>query len=308
MRALQVEHAMQWGASSAPQELTTEVSAHLGLQNILCVSDLHAHEDFALQRASMLSRQFHAHVHVLYVDSQRISEPILHLIRRPETFAAAPPVDMFLEKPRQGSTDVRSVVGRLPAALAQIDAQFSIDMIVMSAHDVQNMPQLDNLIRRARAPVLIARGRPLEAYRHVTLATDLTKHSLRLFAAMDGFEWLNARKISLVHAFGLPYRGLRETPGTIPEHLESYRNQWQRLVLRQLQDDVAKSSLDANRAKLRADLAMPLDLIQRELAESSSDLLVAGRSRWAMRLKEMLGRSTTRKILQSVDRDVLIVP
>jgi nucleotide-binding universal stress UspA family protein len=298
---------MHWSASPSPLQSARQPLL-TGLRHILCVTDIHAPLDAALQRASALGKQFQAHVHVVYADSQRKAGPLLHL-RHHDALPSAPGMDMFMERPQSGSVHVRSIRGRPDRVVAEISGHF--DLIVVSGarteQDDQQWPEAEQIVRASKAPVLVVRAEATRAYGDITIVTDLSASSLRLFRAMADYRCLDASNISVVHAFGLPYRGLRTIPRIIPDHLQLYRMRWQRLVLQQLRADLVLTGLEHPRMQLHADLATPMDLIERHIEQTGSDLVVAGRTQ-LMPIKGMFGKSTTRRILNSLDCDVLVVP
>ena len=303
----QAKQAMHWSAS--PSTLQPAAPSLLaGLRRILCVSDIHAPVDPALQRSNALGEQFQAHVHVLYADSKRKAGPLLHL-QHQDPLPSAPDMDMFMERPKSGSVDVRSIRGRADRVIAELSGHFDLVVVygARSGQEPQQCPEAEQIVRASKAPVLVVRDEATRPYGNITVATDLSANSLRLFRAMADYRCLDASNISVVHAFGLPYRGLRTIPRIIPDHLQLYRRRWQRLVLQQLRADLAFTGLEHPRIQLHADLATPMDLIEKHIEQTGSDLVIAGRTQ-LMSIKATFGKSTTRRILDSLDCDVLVVP
>ena len=307
MGQVQAQQAVHWGASPSPLQSARQPLL-TGLRHILCVTDIHAPVGAALQRAHALGEQFQAHVHMLYADSQRKAGPLL-LLRHQGALYSAPGMDMFMERPKSESVDVRSIRGRPGRVLAEVSGRF--DLIVVSGarteQGAQQWPEAEQFVRASKAPVLVVRDEATRPYANITVATDLSANSLRLFRAMADYRCLDASSISVVHAFGLPYRGLRTIPRIIPDHLQLYRRRWQRLVLQQLRADLAFTGLEHPRIQLHADLATPMDLIEKHIEQTGSDLVIAGRTQ-LMSIKATFGKSTTRRILDSLDCDVLVVP
>ncbi|MFL6548964.1 MAG: universal stress protein [Povalibacter sp.] len=305
---MQAQQAAQWNAPPLLSNESQAAQSRAGLRRILCVSDLQAPSDLALGRATALGRRFNAQVHVLYVDTLRRSQPVLHVIRDHHGLGPGTRMEMFRERPTAGSIEVRAVTAPLYEALAHIDEQFNIDMVVVpdGGTNRHSWLNVERIIRSVSSPVLVVRREAAMPYERITVATDLSERSLKLSRAMATYGWLDAPSIAFVHAFGLPYRGLRKIPQAIPKHLELYRTRWQRLVLQQMRADLEITGLDTTRVSLHADLATPIDLIERHVGNSGADLLVAGATRF-MQLKAPLGKSVTRDLLNRIDCDILVV-
>ena len=296
----------QWNSWPESHEPFKADPSRAGLRRILCISDLQATADLALDRAVALGKQFHADVHILYASEHSNARTVMHLIRRHDDWTPTARMEMFAEEQKPHSVEVRPIPGPLHSAIANVTKQFGIDMLVMTEAG-ESSSGMERAIRSAGTPVLIVRRHATSPYQSIVVASDLSESSVKLVRTMKDYECLDAANVTIVHGFGLPYRRLSETPQTIPERLDAYRNGWQRLVLDQLRKDVENAGLDSSNVSFEADLAVPIHFIEQHVRTSQSDLLVAGASRF-IRLKRILGRSVTHQILDRIDCDVLIVP
>ena len=293
-----------------PQKLWREASKaiapRVGLRRILCVSDLQGSADLALDRAAALSTQFDASLHILYAAQDTGAGPVLHLIRRRDRMGPAGRMEMFAERPTPDSVEMRAISSPLYEAIANVSRQFSIDLIVATDAGA-SWPNMERIIRAAAAPVLIVRREVSNPYQRITVASDLSESSVKLGRTMAAYGCLDAASVSFIHGFGMPYRGLRDFPRTPPAHLDPYRNGWRHFALRHLRADAARAGLEGSHLKFDADLATPIDFIEKHVTNARSDLLVAGTSRF-IRLKRILGKSVTHQILDRIDCDILFVP
>jgi universal stress protein E len=303
---MQAQRVVQWTPRPEHRENFKAAPSRTGLSRILCISDLQPSSDLALDRAVALGQQFQADVHILYASEQSNARAVMHLIRRHDRSSAPVRMEMFAEEPKPRSVEVRPIPGPLHDAIVSVAKQFGIDLLVMTEAG-ETPASMERIIRSVEVPVLIVRRHPAHPYRNIVVASDLSESSVKLVRTMKDYGCLDAANVTIVHGFGLPYRGLSETPRTIPEHLDAYRNGWRRLVLDQLREDVANAGLDDCNVSFEADLAVPIHFIEQHVKKARGDLLVAGASRF-IRLKRILGKSITHQILDKIDCDVLIVP
>jgi nucleotide-binding universal stress UspA family protein len=292
-----------------PQKLWHQASkanaSRAGLRRILCISDLQGSADLALDRASALARQFAASLHILYATRDAGAGPVLHLIRRRDRVGPAMRMEMFTEGPTPDSVEMRAISSPLYDAIANVSRQFGIDLIVTTDAG-ESWPNMERIIRSAAAPVLIVRREASGPYQRIAVASDLSESSVKLGRTMAAYGCLDAASVTFIHGFGLPYRGLRDFPRTPPAHLDYYRDGWRHFALKQLRADAAKAGLDSSHVSFDADLATPIDFIEKHISNARSDLLVAGTSRF-IRLKRILGKSVTHQILDRILCDILLV-
>jgi len=176
------------------------------MRTIMVATDLSVRSDRALRRATLLARQHGARIMLLHVVEESLPasqqaenrDKARHLLdRTAETMHA---VDTVL-------TEVRVVVGTPFSAIVEEVEQHKPDLLVMGPCDTQALKTVfvgttaERVLRSVSCPVLMAKGVPAQAYRHVMQTTDLSdgaQSALKLFA---GLRFADTAHQTVLHVF-----------------------------------------------------------------------------------------------------------
>jgi len=279
-------------------------------RTILVASDLTMRSREALDRAAWLAEAWNARLSVLHVaDEEQLPEVIADEVR--DTTAA-------LERDLQtvGSTEMgKEVLVRtgdpFEVILAAADER-DASLIVLGSHRVRRFRDIfrgttaERVIRAGSRPVLMARGGPRTAWRHVMIALDFcdaSQHALRRARALGV---LNGAQVTVIHVLSPIPRIVMSYQGT---HQSEIRNTTSAEVaaaadrLRALVDEIAP---DLRPRFLVVEGEGPT-AIQSAMAEKGADLLVVGTS-GASGLRRLMVGSMAEALLATTTTDVLAVP
>lgn len=278
---------------------------------ILCATDLSSRCDRALDRAAMLAREWHAQlvvVHALETTSDFLESRRLHDLpswRRPEDRAAAVARLLHADMVDLGSDPLVVVEPGEPAPVILAEAQRrQADLIVTGVARSELFGRrllgatVDQLIRRADAPILLVRGRPRQPYRNIVVASDFSPGSrdglelaLRLFASAS---------LTLFHAYKVLTGGGLDSGRT--------GESWRSLVRHDAETFLDRSDLgprERNEMRLLLEEGDPELLLRDYVDAAGVDLVVTGApSRGAM--MEMLLGSTAQRLVDGLPCDVLV--
>ncbi|WP_371998966.1 universal stress protein (plasmid) [Tistrella mobilis] len=283
------------------------------LARILLATDLSARTDRALDRAVVLARETGAALTVLHVSEPdglgrmavderlRLAERHLLADLPDEVLAdAAAPSSPFTIRTRVEDGDAADTILRI----AEDDG---FDLIVTGLARNEPMGRLllgdtvDRLLRRSSVPVLVVRRRAKRPYRQMLIATDLSGPARH--ATETALTLLPDLPATVIHAFDTPFH-----------HLSSDRTAHIRALgetaAHRLNDALDALAVPASRVAglTRIVLPGPADeAVAAELAREPSDLVVLGTRGQGVVAEAVLG-SVAKRILATVDEDVLVVP
>lgn len=279
-------------------------------RKILFATDLSPRSDRALDRAAQLARQWSAQllvIHALDRASPGLSDPGFTPSTRP---AQDPAVAIqhrirrdLREEVAQLKIDVRE--GTPEQVILDAVAREGCDLVILGAagSDVSGGLVLGStveyLVRRSPVSVLVVKTRPHGAYRHLLVGTDFTGESrLGLEVAAAAFP---GSRLTLLHAFELPYRTLH--PGTAISHDHAAM---ERSSMRQLVMEADLAPQVRARIDMRVEHGAPHLVLARYVEEQQADLTVIGAYGRSF-LFHLLGGASTPRIMDAVPGDVLLV-
>lgn len=283
-------------------------------RRILLATDLSNRSDRALDRAAQLAVQWGAElvvVHALPAPPLDRHDPLApsttSMIERTRRAEERLLVDLGADlrtRPPEISVHVEEAD---PAELVlRVARERACDLIVTGvARDgfwgvVALGSTVDALVRHARVPVLIVRGRPRGPYARVVVASDFSGSS-RLALETAG-QLFPAQPLTLFHAWRAPYEGMAENEQQRQDAAEA-------MARAEAEAFLAGSSLtDDTRRQVR--IALDNGHAERRLAAhaeaAQSDLVVLG-SHGRSAVFDILLGSVTKQALLSLPCDALVV-
>lgn len=289
-------------------------------ETILVATDFSDASARAVARGAWLARQHKARVTLVHSTGEgdwlaRLADhshgAFSHEMWTKAAVAALARIRCALEDQGHDGIATEVLAQPLHQCLGSLVHDDGIGLLVMGAHGERGIrakllgSTADRVLRAGVVPVLLVRGDPTKAYRHVALATDfspVSAHStaLGLLLAPDASHYLlHASEIPL--DCGLAFANLsRET-------LDEYRSQLQREVGDRI-EAFATAVGPVARAAVRAPReGAPARVLEAFVREADIDLVVLGaraRARWEAKL---LG-STALFAVNGLECDVLLVP
>lgn len=217
------------------------------LTSILMATDLTARSDRPFDRALTLKRESGATLNILHVtDAEKTGKSGDYAdykgsaIKSIEAHLQGEPAKIFVE------------TGSLPRVIAKIADDTGSDLIVTGAARWNGIGDfflgtaVDYVVRHASQPVLVVKQRPLNPYREILVATDLSDSSrTALITAAGMFPQAN---LHLVHAYHVPYEQWLNSDG-VHEEMRAYSQ-------KELEDFLAQSEIpEALRKRVHPTLA-----------------------------------------------------
>jgi len=276
-------------------------------RSILAVTDFSMEGHHALNRAALLSAEHGS---------------VLHLACFSDA-AEAPPADALIRLARhaQQLSQKHGVVARAASDLAHkvddlLPAASAADLVVWGAAPASGLRSLifgqpvEELIRRAQRPVLVARNGATRPYRSLLVAVDLSGASRAL---VDASLSLNkAARVELFHAISTANEGKLRYAEVSDHAIRAYREQCRRHARDRL--FWLTDSYDARRNRVQSTIAHG-DAARQALVQqqrSGAELIVVGKHS-ASTFSEFLFGSVASRLLNMSDvdgarTDILVVP
>jgi nucleotide-binding universal stress UspA family protein len=273
--------------------------------DILVASDLSARCDRALERACQFAAAAGATLHVLTViegESRELSS------RSEEPFvrarAEADVADAIAGRPIRWQVHI--IRGQLENAIVRVAAELRCRLVVAGIARNELLGRirpgrtLETLIRRCPAPILIVKQRAHQAYQTVLVPSDYS--AATELAVVTATELLPLAKLTLLHAYRVPFAGFLSVEENAPQILKDAQSAEREFV----------SRLEARTG--RTDIFTLLieygdvDLLVRDFVRTQQpDCIVIGAHDQAGTLGWFAGGKADR-LLMIVDCDVLVVP
>ncbi len=275
-------------------------------RNILLATDLSSRGDRALDRAMQLARHWGAKLHVMHaVDAMAPSIPAgvnaeAYLQSWPDPTPQAHRRLAALVDDASATLHIER--GPATQAILAVAEREVCDLIVLGEGRDRIVGPLestmDEVIRKASTSVLVVRSRPARPYRHLLVGTDHTDEALQALVQVTSLFPDTA--ITLVHAYAVPYAGLRSD--------QRPDQQWAQDELAKLRAHLVAAEIAPGfdrLIKLRVDVGPPASVLPKCIAELSTDLTVIGAHPRGLVYDTVLG--STRLIVEAIPGDVLMV-
>lgn len=282
-------------------------------RRLLLATDLSARSDRAMDRASMLMRQYDAELVVVHVLEPTEDELAALRLRSSPLPATAHLVELAH---RQLSDDLRGAGERVtirvedgvPAdVLLRIARERSFDLIVTGVARNETLGRftlgktVDRLLRASPVPLLAVTDRARAPYRSVLVACDFSDASRRALEATA--ELFPALALTVFHAYSPP-------GGIYASETERNRALLHQATSERFTEFLGGVELPAEtraRLRVRVEHGEP-DRLLRELGLSDAiDLVVLGSARRGALLHALLG-SVAKRIVTALPCDALVVP
>lgn len=289
------------------------------LLNILAATDFSPYSERALRRAAQLASGHGARLHLVHV----IDDKLLRLFA--ESLNASSPTlrQQLLASARQrleesagqlarefGIVVVKEMLkGGIHAQLAQYAARHAIDLSVLGAQgehfarEVFIGSTVSRFLRKGRQATLIVRSEALGAYGRVLVAVDFSPAS-RLAVEM-ALRVVPDEAVRVLHVCEVAFESKLRFAGVGEEELESMRHQVAQDAKHKLDDFL--DGMPGGAALARAVIpGQPSVAVLAEARAMDADLVVMGK-RGKYELEDVLLGSLTLRMLEAMDRDLLLV-
>jgi nucleotide-binding universal stress UspA family protein len=279
---------------------------------ILFATDLTCRSDRALDRATLLARQWGAGLVIVHVietrdrtsldrsgqpDWARREDPTVTMRRQIER-------DLLGDADDLATIDVRVAEGPPVDCILEIAEEEGCGLIVTGVARKEALGRMfvgttaNQLVRRSRVPVLVVRDRAKRPYSSIAVATDFSETSRQGLIAAAGF-FPNA-SIVLLHGYDLPLAGMADAPIT---------SNFREMERDRRADFIDTTPLDPamrDRIPLLIERGDPVRLIGDYVKDRNVDLTVVGSHGRGALFDALIG-SITSRLLDGVEGDLLIV-
>ncbi len=285
------------------------------MRTMLLATDLTARSDRALDRAARLARETGTRLTVAHaiedvkgveesvnVPSWRRGKPAWKRLDALKAAAAADIRTQIGEQP----VEPQIVIGeeKAPELIARLAADGDFDLVVTGvARDagqgrVVLGSTVERLIKSGLAPVLIVKCRPVEGYRTVVAASDLSPTSARALRAT--LDLCAQSEVAVLHAYETEEEGIAVHGGS--EQDPAYRK-----ALEDARRFVADAAGDQEgRVRLVLEPGSPLSLLNSYATDHEADLVALGTHGRTGFFARLMG-SVAERVLLTAPCDVLVV-
>lgn len=309
---------LAWGNAGTADRWTLTTKTHeRSLRRILVGTDFSNLARHAVVRAALLAAEHHARLELLHV-TPRLDRAVLRrfgldrlLGHRPEAELRRQLAEAVeLARTHGAHATARLTRGGAAVRLAEEAERRNVDLIVVGARGDRSFKHellgttAERLIERSMRDVLVVRGAPKSAYRHLLLCTALGPASSAVVRA--GVALSAGARLHLLHVYEPPFEVKLVVHGAGAKALAAHRDATHREAERALSALVERCDLPAARAPalvLRQGRAAHEILVAARNA--GADAIVVGKNQSV--LQELFLGSATKHVVRSTARDVLIV-
>jgi nucleotide-binding universal stress UspA family protein len=291
----------------------------MSLPILLAATDISAPSRFTAQRAAMLAEQIGAKLEFVHVLDKRELDELQRLLGedgevlkeriRSQTRELLAQLADDVGEPLGVSAGCHLVEGEvLESITAQVDV-LNASLLIVGAHGSGFVRQqllgatAERLLRMTQCPVLTVKQSPLKKYQNVLVPIDFTPWSLG--AIRLALTVAPQAKLTLLHAYEVPFEGQMRIAGESEESIRGYRDK----ICQEVGARLYQTAMDAGITKVNwHPLVIHGNAVQRILEqeeEQGADLVVLGKHGHGM-VEELLLGSNTRQILTHAQCDVLI--
>jgi len=284
---------------------------------LLALTDFSNSADQAVRRAALMTASRHARldlIHVFCSRSLQLLQELLGVGSERETrliMEARQQLSQMAEELQRDYGIQVTPEFRMGNVLDEVLAVADkAQLLVLGAHG--HSPLRDALIgslglrvlSKCQQPILVVKQPPEEAYRRVVVPVDFSPHSAA--ALRMALTMAPEAKITMVHAFEVPFEGKLMLAGASEAELRRYRSEAQQKALRgirQMLSDIPEK--EASRIVHLVEQADPAVLTLEEAEDFGADLIVIGKHGRSL-VEELLLGSVTRHVLSDATCDVLV--
>lgn len=264
-------------------------------RKIVVGTDFRAEADRAIDRALQLGKEWGAEVILVHAIDPLLTDPPTKVELDTRMRSVLPDTDV--------KVTFRYPVERADLAIAQIAEQEGAELIVLgvarfnSLQDFLLGTAVDYVIRKSAVPVLVVKCRPSGRYRRIACATDFYPPSrVAIEKAADLFP---EASFEAIHAFHVPFESWQKA-----EYVRKDLEQAEKEVL----DEFMSELRSETREKVTPHLVYgsPRTVLQKDIEESGSDLLVLG-TYGESAVRHLTIGSVANDLLRSLPIDTLVV-
>lgn len=287
--------------------------------HILVATDFSGCAASAVDRAARLAHDHHATLHLVHVMDRLLLKMFAGTIDEHPLATEQRLLDSARSRLKEIAGLLAShfsvpvkhevMIGRIHAQVAEYASTHAVDLTVLGAHgenfvrDVFVGSTASKFLRKGRQPTLVVRSDKKQRYRQVLVAVDFSPASK---LAVDWAVRIAPQAtIHVLHVSELPFEGKMRYAGIAEEQITLYR--------RRVEQD-ARTTLDAFLGGIEGASGLqrcviagsPPHTIVAQAHRQHADLVVMGK-RGKLEFDEILLGSVTLRVLEEIDRDLLLV-
>lgn len=280
-------------------------------RSVLLATDLSARSDRALDRATLLAKQWQAHLTVLHV--LEAPQSVLDAVDELPSWKGLPnPLTIVKQNVLEDLSELADSAtilveeGSIVETIMRVANNDSSELIAIGVARNELLGVLflgrtvDRLLRRSHLPLLVIKNRARRPYRNIVVATDFSESSRHaLVAAMRFFP---ETVPTLFHAYDPPMVGLMSDAA-------SYRREYRKIVEQECEaflrsTDISKDRLQ--KADVLIEYGTPSRLLRDYAVDKQVDLVVIG-THGRTAIFDVLIGTVAKHILDEVPCDILVV-
>lgn len=281
------------------------------VKRIVCAIDLTPRSAPALLRAVSLARQTGARLLMLHVIDSQQADRVARMQANRAYVQLLSEVDRALGA-AANLVDVAVRRGKVRDTIAATATEWDADLIVIAAPTERRGDAIlgttaERLVRTARRSVLVVHRTMASHYRHVVVASDLSRPAIPMVGAAVRLAALDAVSATMVHAIPPTYDGILKSAGVDRAAIADFERAELDRVRQRMLSVASNAGLSPENTRVVVSSEPPamaiLDVLEREQPE----LLAIGASRWFL-LKRLLMGSVADRLIRAASCDVLVIP
>ena len=282
------------------------------MQRILVATDFSTRSDRAVQRATLLAREFGAEVILLTVVDDDQPKRLLDLEQREATALLhdlARTVHQTAAVPCKARVELGEPFQRIVDAAEDCDA----DLICIGPHRRQALRDIfigttaERTIRHSRRPVLMANAVPARRYDRIVLATDFSDSSAHAVETARRLRVLDNAAALVIHAFEALLRGPIASSSMNLREYQDYLDRERKNAERAMSAFLGRTGFESARRAVEFVEHSAPQTIRRALQRERANLVVVGTHGKRAAERFLLG-SVAEEMFHQGDVDVLAVP
>lgn len=289
----------------------------MNIASIAVAVDFSDHARHAADRAAMLTAEQRAQLDLVHVISGSSLDRLHNWLGAPadaevrlRDAAERDLNDMAKDIAGKRNIAARALVKTGHVVKEILSSSESSDLLVLGAHGRNPMRDLilgttaERLLRTSKRPVLVTKRPPQALYEHVLVPVDFSLYSASALAMARQIA-PNSR-ITIVHAFRVPFEGRLRIAGATDEAIQKYCEEEGQESVKHIKELIRDSDDGASRISYAVEHGGASRVILAKEEELSADLIVIGKHGRSM-VEEWLLGSVTRHVLADSKCDVLVV-
>lgn len=288
------------------------------IETILAATDFSTTGGHACERAALLAVQHNARLILQHSLPGQAMKRLHDRLLRGDAQTEAQLRDHYEGKLRQQAENLAArwkidatpmlTVGQPHREITRVERENGVDLVVLGAmgeHPAREFflgSTAERVVREAAVPVLVVRNTPREMYQNVLATLDMSMHAPSV--ADLALRIAPAARLTLAHAFEVPFEGKLQFAGVSEEDIHRYRQEEREYALTTLQT-LAQGL--KNHPDIRVEHGMPEAVIPTLLRDTAADLVVAGKH-GSSEIVDLLLGGVTKHLLREASCDVLVVP